>query len=191
MLDRISPRRVLIGVLSGLRHRTDAGVEPPDIAARMVLFGMPLVVAGLLVWTETIIADAEVVLAAAALLVGALLAGFSQIAGWREKVLERGRSVDAIRVRALNEAGALILMSVHVSVLASLAVFLVALIDLEHADTWLRWITVVLSSVAPAALAYVAISLIFVAILLWDGFINDQTDLQRDNLTEFSDGDNP
>jgi hypothetical protein len=188
MLDRLNPSSVLTGVLAGLRRRSRTGEEKPDIAARVVLFGLPFGVAVALILSRTIIANAEVVLAAAALLVGALLAGFSQVAGWREKVLERRRSVDKVRVRALNEAGALILMSIHVSVLASVAVFVVAMVELEHAEEWIRCVTVVLSSVGPAALAYVALSLVFVANLLWDGFVNDQSDVERDGLADFDSG---
>ena len=188
MLDRLNPSRILTGVLAALRLRSTTGVEKPDIGARLVLFGLPLVVAVALIWSQTIIADAGVVLAAAALLVGALLAGFAQVAGWREKILERRRSIDRIRINALNEAGALILMSIHVSVLASVAVFGVAMIDPRHANEWVRWAAIVLSSVGPAALTYVALSLVFVANLLWDGFVNDQSDLERDALADFDNG---
>lgn len=190
MLDRLNPHRVLGGVFAGLRRRSRTGNESADVGARLVLFGVPIIVAATLVWTQTIINEPEVVLAAAALLVGALLAGFSQVAGWREKIFARGRSVDSVRVKALNEAGALILMSIHVSVLASAAVFGVALVELEKAPNWLYWVAVCLSSIGPAALAYVALSLVFVANLLWDGFTNEQSDAERESLTDFDyDGD--
>lgn len=186
MLDRLNPRRILKGVFAGLRRRSRAGEERADVGARLVLFGVPIAVAAMLVWTQTMINEPEVALAAGALLVGALLAGFSQVAGWREKILERGRAVDAVRVKALNEAGALILMSIHVSVLASAAVFAVALIRLDDAPDWLYWLAVCLSSVGPAALTYVALSLVFVANLLWDGFTNEQTDAERESLSSFN-----
>jgi hypothetical protein len=190
LLDRLNPGRVLSGVLSGLRKRSLTGPEKPDIGARLVLFGLPVLVVAGLIWSQIIISDAEVVLAAAALLVGALLAGFSQVAGWREKILDRGRAVDAVRVRALNEAGALILMSIHVSVFASVAVFTVAIIDVDQATPeWLRWVAIVMSSLGPAALTYVALSLVFVANLLWDGFVNDESDSRRDQLPDFESGD--
>jgi len=80
--------------------------------------------------------------------------------------------------------------SIHVSVLASAAVFGVALVELEKAPNWLYWVAVCLSSIGPAALAYVALSLVFVANLLWDGFTNEQSDAERESLTDFDyDGD--
>lgn len=189
MLDRLNPGSVLAGVLAGLRRRSPEGEEKADVGARIVLFGVPVFVSIALIWSQTIVANADVVLAAAALLVGALLAGFSQIAAWREKILDRHRTVDVVRVRALNEAGALVLMSIHVTVLASIAVFIVSLVEVKHLDAWVRWVTIVLSSVGPAALTYVALSLVFVANLLWDGFTNDQSDSEREGLPDFDSGD--
>ncbi|MDZ5145107.1 hypothetical protein [Microbacterium testaceum] len=189
MLDRLNPGRVLSGVFAGLRKRSATGQEKADTTARAILFGLPVIVAGCLIWSRVVVHEAELILAAVALLVGALLAGFSQVAGWREKILDRARPVDAVRVRALNEAGALILMSIHVSVLAAVAVFAVAIIDVkDESPEWLRWVVIVLCSVGPAALTYVALSLVFVANLLWDGFVNDEADSQRENLAEFDSG---
>lgn len=186
MLDRLNPRRVLAGVLAGLRRRSRDDDEKPDVGARLVLFGLPLAVAVALVCVRVVINEPEIMLAGVALLVGALLAGFSQVAGWRERILQRGRSVDKVRVKALNEAGALILMSIHVSVLASATVFCVALIEMRETPEWVNWIVVCLSSVGPAALTYVALSLVFVANLLWDGFTNEQTDIEREGLEDFN-----
>lgn len=185
MLERLDPRPILKGVVSGLRRRSSHAVEKPDWAARIILFGIPALTAALLIYHQTVIDAAEVVLAGAAILVGALLAGFSQIATWRERVLARGRKVDRIRVRALNEAGALVLMSVHVSVVASVGVFVLAVMDLDHLIGFEKGVAVVLSAIAPASLAYVAISLVFVANLLWDGFENEQEDVRRDGLEDF------
>ncbi|MGH3651675.1 hypothetical protein [Glutamicibacter sp.] len=186
MLDRISPRRVLKGVFSGLKKRSADDEEKADIFTRIVLFGLPLAVAGALIWAQIVINEPEIMLAAVALLVGALLAGFSQVASWRERILERGRKIDAVRVKSLNEAGALILMSIHSSVLASITVFCVALLEKEESPSeWIHWLVVVLSSIGPAALAYVALSLVVVANLLWDGFTNEQADMQRRNLKDF------
>lgn len=190
MLDRFNPSRLVKGALNGLSRRTHDGKERPDFAARAVLVGVPLAVAIALVSTQMVINEPEVILAAAALLVGALLAGFSQVAGWRERILERGRAVDKVRVRSLNEAGALILLSIHVTVFAAASVFGVALISLPTENDWVRGVAVILSSVGPAALTYVALSLVFVANLLWDGFTNEQADIERDQLKSFnSDGD--
>lgn len=188
MLDRLSPRTVFRGVLSGLRKRSPDGREKRDVGARLVLFGVPLLVAAAVIATQTVVDKAEVALAAAALLVGALLAGFSQVASWRERVLARATTRDSVRVRALNEAGALILFSIHVSVLASVAVFVVSMIGSPGDDSPVRWPLIVLGSVGPAALAYVALSLVFVANLLWDAFVNDEEDVEQENLREFDAG---
>lgn len=185
MLDRFNPRPVLRGVLAGLSRRSSNDDERPDWGARFALFGIPTVVAGVLIASQTIVDEAEIMLAAAALLVGALLAGFAQVAAWRERILARGRKVDAVRVRALNEAGALILMSIHVSVFAAVAVFFLALMDTKNITPPQSWVAVVLGAAGPSALAYVAMSLVFVANLLWDGFVNEEADSARDNIPDF------
>lgn len=188
MLDRLSPRSIFRGVLDGLKKRSRNENEKNDVWARLILFGVPVLVAGAVIATQTIVDKAEVALAAAALLVGALLAGFSQVASWRERVLARSTNRNSVRVRALNEAGALILFSIHVSVIASVAVFIVTLVGTPEPGTAARWFVVILGSVGPAALAYVALSLVFVANLLWDAFVNDQEDVEQENLPEFDSG---
>lgn len=185
MFDRLSPRTIFRGVLDGLRKRSATEPEKADRWARLVLFGVPLLVAVAVIATQTIVDDIDVALAAAALLVGALLAGFSQVASWRERVLARAKSKNSVRVRALNEAGALILFSIHVSVLASVAVFVVSMIGKPSEDSLAWWPVIVLGSVGPAALAYIALSLVFVANLLWDAFVNDEEDVEQENLPEF------
>lgn len=188
MLDRLSPRSIFRGVLDGLKKRSRNEAEKNDVWARLILFGVPVLVAVAVVATQTVVDKAEVALAAAALLVGALLAGFSQVASWRERVLARSKNRNSVRVRALNEAGALILFSIHVSVIASVAVFIVTLVGTPEPGTVARWCVIVLGSVGPAALAYVALSLVFVANLLWDAFVNDQEDVEQENLPEFDSG---
>jgi hypothetical protein len=173
-------------VLVGLRRRSSDEHEKADVGARIILFGEPLVVAVALVCTRIVVNEPELLLAAVALLVGALLAGFAQVAGWRERVLERGRVVDKARIQALNEAGALILMSIHVSVVASAAVFGVALLELEQRAKWVDWIAILLSSIGPASVTYVALSLVFVANRLWDGFTGEQDDIERENHRDFN-----
>ncbi|GEB21949.1 hypothetical protein [Brevibacterium aurantiacum] len=185
MLNRFNPGRVIAGVFAGLRRRSQTGDEKFDVVAFLVLFGLPVAVAVLLICARVAIDEPEIWLAAAALLVGALLAGFSQVAGWRERILERGRSVDQVRVRALNEAGALILMCIHVSVLGSASLLCVALIEMKDHAGWVDWIAVGLSSIGPASLAYIALSLCLVVNLLWDGFTNEQEDSERENLEDF------
>lgn len=48
MLDRLNPHRVLGGVFAGLRRRSRTGNESADVGARLVLFGVPLIVAATL-----------------------------------------------------------------------------------------------------------------------------------------------
>lgn len=191
MLDRLNPGSLFRGVLAGLRKRSHNADEKPDILARVVLFGVPAAVAVVVVATQTVIDKAEVALAAAALLVGALLAGFSQVASWRERVLARRPGGSAVRVRAMNEAGALILFSIHVSVLAAVAVFIVTLVGTPAVENPARWLVIIVGSIGPAALTYVALSLVFVANLLWDAFTNEEEDVQQESLPRFESGEPP
>lgn len=192
MLDRLNSGSLFKGVLRGLRHRAKDGdaVEKADILARIILFGVPAAIVTLLTITSTVVDEVDAALAAAALLVGALLAGFSQVASWRERILARNGDRNSVRVKALNEAGALILFSIHVSVLAAVAVFVVTLLDASAFEGLWKYALAALSSIGPASLAYVALSLVFVANLLWDAFLNEEKDTVDDRLEEFDSGAN-
>lgn len=180
MSERIDPRPLIGGLLSGLRKRRLSNQEPPDYAARVLLFGVPLVVGGLVGGLQVVFTQADQLLAACALLSGALLTGFAQVASWRERILSRHRKVDDIDVRALNEAAAHILVSLIVSVIAAVAVFVLANLDLLCPPLIVHIIACTLSGVSAAALSYVAVSLLFVVNLLWDALQIEQRESERE-----------
>jgi hypothetical protein len=92
MAHRLDPRPLFLGVLKGVRHRDEEeSNEKADWVTRLILAGLPtLVFIGLLVLNR----DLDILdqlLGGTALLIGALLTAFSQVAAWRERV-RAGRS---------------------------------------------------------------------------------------------------
>lgn len=164
----------------GLRKRRLSDVEPADVVARIILFGVPLGTGGVVGGLQVIFQHSDQLLAACALLSGALLAGFAQVASWRERILNRHRDVDAIDIRALNEAAAHILSSLAVSVLAAVAVFVLANTDLQCPPLVIHVMACVLSGLSAACLAYVAISLLMVVNLLWDALGVEEREAKRE-----------
>ncbi|MFZ4842106.1 hypothetical protein [Mycetocola saprophilus] len=74
---------------------------------------------------------ADQLLAGAALLSAALIGAFALIVTWCERILRCNREVERIKVRALNEAGAHVLVSRVMSVLVTVAVFVLANLILD------------------------------------------------------------
>ncbi|MGY4859520.1 hypothetical protein [Cryobacterium sp. AP23] len=184
MPERLDPRPLIGALVEGLRKRRLSGTEPADVPTRVVLFGLPLIVGGLVFGFGLTFTQADQLLAACALLAGALLTGFAQVASWRERILTRYRRVDEIDVRSLNEAAAHILVSLLVSVLAAIAVFILANLNLQcptvAVDLWAR----ALSGLSATCLSYVAISLLIVVNLLWDALQNEQRETQREAASD-------
>ncbi|WP_121254811.1 hypothetical protein [Nocardioides ferulae] len=120
--------------------------------------------------------DPGQLLAATALFVGAMLTAFSQIAAWRERILDRDLKIERSAGRALEEAGAHVLTSVLLSVVVSAVVLLVgATANLpsvlnEHRETTMR----VLTGLATGLLTYIGLALAIVVNLMWDAFSRDR-----------------
>lgn len=180
MSERLDPRPLMSGLLDGLRKRRLSANEPVDHAARWVLLGLPIAVGLAIGGFQVVFTQADQLLAACALLAGALLTGFAQVASWRERILARHRDVDEIDVRALNEAAAHILVSLLVSVVAAITVFALANLDLTCPPLGVHVWSCVLSGLSAASLTYVAISLIMVVNLLWDALQNEQRESKRE-----------
>lgn len=184
MSERLNPRPLFVGLLAGLRKRRVSDDEPPDRSARWVLFGVPVLVGAAVGGFQVVFSNADQLLAACALLAGALLTGFAQIASWRERILYRHRAVDDIDVRALNEAAAHVLVSLLASVVAAMAVFVLANLDLQCPPLLVYIAACVLSALSAGALVYVAISLLIVVNLLWDAFQNEQREAKREGAQD-------
>lgn len=186
MPGRFNPSDVTRGLFDGLRFRRhDATKENRDYWAMVVLFGLPLVAAGLIFWFRIQFTGADQILAGAALLCGSLMAAFAQIASWRERALARDRNVEKIRVRALNEATAHILFSLMISVLTVASTFALANIELgDEPPAWLTWTAVSASAVSGATFLYIGLSIIIVANLLWDAYQHEEDEAERENIPE-------
>lgn len=181
MVDRLDCRPLIGGLLNGLRQRRSNNEEPPDWPTRLVLFGVPIVVAIVIAVLKVDITAADQLLAASALLVGALLTGFTQIASWRSRILKRNRKVDGIDIRALNEAAAHVLICLLVAVAASASVLILTNLDFKTSAT-LHVIAICLSAFAAGLFTYIAISMVIVTNLLWDAFMNEERDEKREGL---------
>ena len=123
-------------------------------------------------------------LAGAALLAGALLTGFSQIAAWRERILTRDEQA---RTRALDEAAAHILVSLLVAVLITALVVTLTVMPDSCIPDWMSILRIVFGAIAVGALAYVGLTLVIVANLLWDAFQFEKKDARLETLDELPD----
>lgn len=172
MPGRFDLRPLARGLGDGLRRRQVLGAEPAGRRARSVLIVVPLVVfvAALLLGLE--LSKADQLLSGTTLLVGALLTAFSQVASWRERLLARERKVEAVHIRALNEAAAHILVSVLLSGFSAALLIVLANLDSDVvlAHLPLLWLVRVLSSLSAASFSYLALTLVIVVNLLWDAY---------------------
>lgn len=171
MAGRFDLRPLIQGVREGLRRRRASGPEPADWGARRVLLIAPGIVLVASIAVGGGVSAADPLLAGTALLIGGLLAAFSQLASWRERLLARERKVDRRRIRALDEAGAHILWAVVVSVGATVDLVILANLDVTNeSPLWLAIAGRVLGAVGAAVFAYLALTLVLVTNLLWDAY---------------------
>ena len=168
-------------------RREDLANERPDRGTQIVLLAVPGLVGILVVAFRIELRDAGQLLAGAALLAGALLTGFGQVAAWRERLLLRPISISASRVRSLNEAAGHILVGLVISLVASLCVMLLSNLSTHSGPIWVHGLAVGLSAAAAACISYIAISLVIVVNLLWDAYKEDQDEVRHDALPEYGD----
>lgn len=171
MPGRFDLRPLLGGALLGLRRRRAIGAEPVDGSARYILVGVPLVSAAVLTALQVQLADPGILSGGAALLIGALLAGFAMLAGWKDRLVERERQTERLQVRALDEAGAHILMSVIMAVVATAALGTLANVPVGgDAGAFRLWLCASLGGVGVGALVYIGLSVVIVVNLMWDAY---------------------
>ncbi len=187
MASRLDVRPLVRGVLAGLRHRRDLQEEEsPDWPTRIVLVAIPAAVIAAMLLFHVTLGVPDQLLAGAALLAGALLTGFSQVAAWRERILTRDEQA---RTRALDEAAAHILGSLLISVLITVLVVALAVLPTLGISSLLLAVRAVFGAVAVGALAYVGLTLVIVANLLWDAFQLEKKDAVLDELEDLPDED--
>lgn len=185
MSERFDIRPLVRGLLDGLRNRrAEEGNERADYLTRAILFGVPAAVAVVMLVFRVSLTNAEQLLAGAALLSAALIGAFAQIVSWRERILSRNRAVERVKVRALNEAGAHVLVSLVMSVIVTVGVFVLANLDMHCAPLAVHIVAWALSAISAASFTFVALSLIVVANLLWDAFQREETDIGEQNLPQ-------
>lgn len=172
MSRRFDLRPLLSGVVQGLRKRRPIGDEPADVRTRRILIVTPLVAAALIAGFRVELTGADQMLAGMALLIGALVVSFSQVASWRERLLERDRKVDQMSIRSLDEAAAHILFGVVLAGVATAAFGTLANIHLGINDPGVvRTVAAVaLSAVGVAIYVYILLTLVITVNLLWDAY---------------------
>lgn len=187
MSTRFDLRPLINGLLDGLRmRRADAGREPVDVWSRALLFGVPGATFIWMIVSQVNLRNPEQLLSGAALLSAALIGAFAQIVSWRERILQRNREVERVKVRALNEAGAHVLAALVMSVIVTTAVFVLANLEVTSSSPlYWRVIVWVLSGAGAGAFAYVSLSLVIVANLLWDAFKREEQDITEGNSPQF------
>jgi hypothetical protein len=158
------------GVASGLRHRRASGPEPADRLTRAVLVGIPVVVAVSTALGGVVLPVPEQLLAGVSLLVGALFAGFTQVAAWRDRLEDRRVATDRVRIRALREAGAHILASVVAGGAAAVITIALACLPETHGNRLIQILEQAFSSFAFGVLSYLSLTILIVVNLLWDAF---------------------
>lgn len=179
MPGRLDLRPLVGGALVGLRRRRAHGEEPVDGTVRYVLFGVPLVTGAVIGALRVQLQDPGTLAAGVAVLIGALLGGFAMLGGWKERLVARDRDTEQVNLRALDEAGAHVLLSVVVSVVASVCLAVVANATTPDAGAVREWTLAVFGGVSVAALVYIAISMIIVVNLLWDAYVSATPEHRR------------
>ncbi len=163
MPARLSPRPLFAELIRGLRLRRNIGIEPEDRLTKFALFGIPIALFFACLVAGISLPKGDQLLAGGALLVGAFLASFAQLAGWRERLTARSRKVDGAEMRAIDEAVAHVLVSVLASV-----VLCGSLVVETNVST--PFVAVPASALAVALLTYLGLTLLVVVNLLHDAY---------------------
>lgn len=171
MPGRFDLRPLRKQLLDGLRHRATVGVELPDMFVRTMLWWVPLGAASCTYVFGVILSAADQLLAGFALLVGASLAAFAQLASWRERFTERNLRTEAIPAKAIDEAVAHVLFTVVAAVAGTILTAVLANLQIEGASAAVLEVARVLSALSVAVGAYLVLTLVIVVNLLSDAYV--------------------
>jgi hypothetical protein len=184
---RFDLRPLVKGAVGGLRRRRAVGPEQSDTATRAILAIVPVGSAVLCLAFQIELQKADQLVAGLALLVGANLAAFAQIASWRERLTARARRVDRVNRRSLDEAAAHVLVSALVAFLATAVMIVLANIDLPRCPTDVQsWIVRGLSAFGVSALSLLLLLLVIVVNLLWDAYVAANPPDADDGETDYA-----
>lgn len=90
--NRFSARHIWNAHMKGLRNRRFGAERTqgvPDLLARGLLYGVPVILGALAYWRNATVASVDGLLAAAGVLAGGLFMAFTQVAAWRDRYTER------------------------------------------------------------------------------------------------------
>lgn len=140
--DRFNPFPLVASSFTSLkkRHRNEA-LEKPDWVARLVVALIPLtgaIGAGYAAWNSQFAVPADKLLAGVAVLAGALVASFTQVAGWRER-LTMTPGVEDYELRRLDETAAHTLAGAAAGLVASVLLMAVTLVPRPAVHEWEFW----------------------------------------------------
>jgi hypothetical protein len=188
LAGRLNVGPLLSGLIVGLRKRREGAdgtvTESPDWGTWAALVVLPIGAGFLMFHFRVRLENADQFLAGAALLAGALLTGFSQIASWRERVLERDADTNASRVRSLNEAAAHVLVAVLGALVVTGGVIALAILDFSSPEFWMRASIVGLGALVAAVVTHIALTVVIVVNLLWDAFEREKIDAAKKKRPE-------
>lgn len=179
MLGRFGLGSLATGLKDGLRKRRKVGEEKPDRLTRTLLLLLPLLSVGLGVSFDWTIDVPQDLLAGIALLIGAELAAFTQLAAWRERLNQRNLGKEVVRRRALDEAVAHVLVSTLVATLTAALLVSISVLGVDESSGEVTlWSARVISAAVLGLLTYLGLTLWIVVNLLWDAYLDANGNLK-------------
>jgi hypothetical protein len=173
VLGRFSLTSLGKGLRDGLRKRRKVGEEKPDRLTRALLIILPIAALALAVYFDWTIDVPQDLLAGIALLIGAELAAFTQLAAWRERLNQRNLGKEAVRRRALDEAVAHVLVSTLIATLTAALLVAISVLGLDKESGPIAlWAARILSAGVLGLLTYLGLTLWIVVNLLWDAYLD-------------------
>lgn len=126
--DRFDVRPLFLDHLRSLRRvqlDVDEDQLRPDLTARLVLYGLPVIVGIVSIWQRWRLGDPGSIGAACALLAGILFTAFTQLATFRDRLEDRGEAIGDVTRRLFRETAAHLMVGSLASAVES-AVLVVA-----------------------------------------------------------------
>ncbi|GID26840.1 hypothetical protein Abr02nite_18230 [Paractinoplanes brasiliensis] len=123
LFDRFDVRPLFLDHLRSMRRvQLDVDEErlPPDLASRLVLYGIPAAVGVVAVWQQWRLTDPGAIGAGCALMAGILFTAFTQLASLRDRLEDRHESIGESSRRLFRETAAHLLVGALASATESI-----------------------------------------------------------------------